>query len=95
MGEKKLRLTYLSVLFTPPKQFEETCQRVERELGVKIEFTGFTKEDCESDPLVYEDLCRHTIDCDIVYIRCMGDPWKFKKFDRYKEVLKRTEAFVH
>ena len=92
--EKVLRLTYLSVLFTPPKQFGETCQRVERELGVKIDYSGFTKEDCEDDPTVYEELCRHTMHSDIVYIRCMGDPWKFKKFDRYRDVLSKTDAFV-
>ena len=94
MVEKVLKMTYLSVLFTPPKQFEETCQKVERDLGVKIDFTGFSSRDCEEDPAVYDDLCRHTMHCDIVYIRCMGDPWKFKRFDRYTEVLKSTQAFV-
>ena len=91
---KTFRMTYLSVLFTPPKQLGESCRRVEKELGVKIDFVGFTKEECEDDPSLYDELCRRTLHSDFVYIRCMGDPWKFKKFDRYKDVLKKTEAFV-
>ncbi|AMK13608.1 cobaltochelatase CobN [methanogenic archaeon mixed culture ISO4-G1] len=91
---KTFKITYLSVLFTTPKQLGEACRKVEDELGVKIDFVGFTKEECEEDPLRYDELCRRTMHCDIVYIRCMGDPWKFKKFDRYTDVLKRTDAFV-
>ena len=72
----------------------ESCRRATEDLGVDIEFTGFDKNDCENNPEAYEDLCRHTLNCDLVYIRCMGDPWKFKKFDRYKDVLKKTGAFV-
>ena len=92
--EKVFRMTYLSVLFTPPKQLQESCRRVEEELGIKIDFVGFTKEDCEDDPSVFDELCRRSLHCDLVYIRCMGDPWKFKRFDRYKDVLKKTDAFV-
>ena len=88
------RITYLSVLFTSPAQFGETCRKVADDLGIDVEFAGFTKEECEDDPASYEDLCRRTMDSDLVYIRCMGDPWKFKKFDRYKDVLQKTEAYV-
>ncbi len=95
MGDKgPFRITYLSVQFTPPKMLAEFCRRAGEELGISIEFTGFTNEDCEEDPMVYDDLCRHTLNCDLVLIRCMGDPWKFKRFDRYKEVLAKTDAFV-
>ncbi len=91
---KTIKLTFLSVMITPPKQFGESCSEVEKELGIKIDYKGYTKEECESDPSVYAELCDRTLGSDIVYIRCMGDPWKFKRFDRYSEVLRRTKAFV-
>ena len=91
---KTIKLTFLSVMITPPKQFGESCSEVETELGIRIDYKGYTKEECESDPSVYAELCDRTMGSDIVYIRCMGDPWKFKRFDRYSEVLRRTKAFV-
>ena len=72
----------------------EACARANAELGTDIEFIGFSKDDCEEDPTVYEELCRNTLHADLVHIRCMGDPWKFKKFDRYSDVLSKTTAFV-
>ena len=94
MGDKVLRITYLSVLSTMPKHLTETCRKVEEELGISISFKGFLKEECETDPLAYEELCRNTLNCDIVHIRCMGDPWKFSKFDRYYKVLEGCGAVV-
>lgn len=95
MGDRKiLRMTYLSVYSADSKQMQETCDMIEKDLGVRIELHGFMKEDCESDPFAYEDLCRCTKNCDFVHLRCMGDPWKFQKFDRYTEVLRSTSAFV-
>lgn len=89
-----MRITYLSVVSTDPKQLEDACRRAEDELGIAISFTGFNKEPCETDPEMYEDLCRHAMASDLVHIRCMGDPWKFKRFDRFSDVLRRTDAFV-
>ena len=38
---KTLKMTYLSVLFTTPKQLEETCKKVEEDLGVEeLEFAA-------------------------------------------------------
>ncbi len=95
MTEKKtMRITYLSVLSTSPNQMDKACRRIEEELGVPIALKAYNKEDCESDPLVYDDLCRNTLSTDIVHIRCMGDPWKFQRFDRYADVLRRSEAYI-
>ncbi len=91
---KTLDITYLSVLSTTPSHMREACDRASEELDVNITIHAYTKEDCESDPLVYDDLCRHTLNTDLVYIRCMGDPWKFQRFDRYQKVLESTDAFV-
>ncbi len=90
----RFRITYLSVTSTDPGRLLKTCQRVNDELGTDIELAGFTKDRCEEDPTAFEDLCKHTLNCDLVLIRCMGDPWKFKRFDRYRQYLERTSAFV-
>ena len=69
------KITYLSVLSTTTRQLSESCRKVEEELGVRIEFIGFEKEDCEENGEVFAELCRNTLHSDFVHIRCMGDPW--------------------
>ena len=91
---KTFRIAYLSIHSTAPKMLEESCLKLKKELGIEVSFKGYTKEDCEDDPLIYEDLCRNTLHCDLVHIRCMGDPWKFSRFDRYSEVLRKSKAFI-
>ena len=89
-----MKFTYLSIQSTDPDRMEEACRRAGEEIGIDIAFSGFLKEDCEDDVLRYDELCRSTNASDAVFIRSMGDPWKFKRFDRYAKVLKASGAYV-
>ncbi len=89
-----MRFTYLSIQSTDPDRMGEACRRAGEEIGIDVAFSGFLKEDCEDDVLRYDELCRSTNASDAVFIRSMGDPWKFKRFDRYAKVLKASGAYV-
>jgi len=94
MEEGSIRITYLSVDSTPPDVLMKSCRDTMDRLQVDIRFSGYQSTECDDDPLRYDSLCRDTLASDCVMIRCMGDPWRFRRFDRYTEVLKRSGAFI-
>lgn len=92
--EKAIRITYLSVDSTPPNVLKESGSKLKDLIGVDIDFSGYTSTECDDDPLRYGGLCRDTLESDCVMIFSMGDPWKFRRFDVYTQILKKSGALI-
>ena len=65
-----------------------------REAGYDISVKGYNREEAEEDPLVYHELKKDTLDADFVFIRCMSDPTRFKRFEDYEKVLRKCKGDV-
>ncbi len=89
-----IRITYLSVDSTPPDVLKKSSSEIKRLIDVEVDFSGFVSTECDEDPIIYQELCKNTLDSDCVIISCMGDPWRFRKFDSYTEVLKKSGTLV-
>ena len=89
-----IRITYLSVDSTPPDVLKKSSSEIKELINVEIVFSGYTSTECDEDPLRYQELCKNTLESDCVIISCMGDPWRFRRFDSYSEVLKKSGALV-
>ena len=67
------------------------------EIGIDAEIFAINATDIDEDPLAYRELVKHTHEADFVYVRCMSDTSRCRRFDAYEEELKKTPAlvFVH
>ena len=63
-------------------------------LGVDIVTYAINSDDADDDVLVYQDLVRETKQADFVFIRCMSDLFRFKRFDKYEPILRECKAHV-
>ncbi len=68
--------------------FAEIAEEVRAENGIDVSAVGFNHDAAESDPLAYHELVEATKRADFVFVRCMADPHKFRRFEEYCKVLK-------
>lgn len=64
------------------------------EIGIDTTVFAVNADDIDEDPLVYRDLVEATADADFVYIRCMSDTCRCRRFDAYEDELRKTKALV-
>jgi cobaltochelatase CobN len=50
--------------------------------------------DLENDPLLFQRLIAETKTADFVLIRCMADPYIFKRYEEYKPILDMLKGYV-
>lgn len=65
-----------------------------KELGVELDAYAINADDADDDILVYQELVRRTKQADYVYFRCMSDVNRFKRFERYEQVLRECKGLV-
>jgi cobaltochelatase CobN len=72
-------------------------RRLEEELGIRAELFSVNSEDADDDPLLLRELERRTREADFVFVRCMSDTSRFKRYDRYEESLRACggHVFLH
>lgn len=87
------RMVFISILENEPDQLQSTAEKLGEDLGLDVEFYGIYADDADEDVLVYHDLVQRTQQADFIYVRGMGDLYRFKKWDRYEDVLKNVKGF--
>ena len=89
-----LKAVYLSVQSTDAAVMQEPTARLGRETGLAVELYTVNYEQAEDDILVFQELVRRTAAADFVYIRCMSEPERFTRWERYEKTLKNCPGLV-
>ena len=89
-----MKIVCLSIQSADAKMYVETGDELREETGYDIVVKGYNYDTVEEDPLVFHDLKKDSLDADFVYLRCMSDPTRFKRFEQYERVLKQCKGNV-
>ena len=88
-----MRIVFLSTQTADAKFMSDPAERL-RDVGVIPEVFALNTEDADDDVLVYQELLRHVRQADFVFMRCMSDTHRFKRFDKFETVLKEIKGQV-
>ena len=88
-----IRIVFLSTQTTDAKFMSDPAERL-RDVGVIPEIFALNTEDADDDVLVYQELLRHVRQADFVFMRCMSDTHRFKRFDKFETVLQEINGYV-
>lgn len=88
-----MKIVFLSTQTTDAKFMSEPAERL-RDLGIEPETFALNTEDADDDVLVYQELVRHTRQADFVFMRCMSDTNRFKRFQKYETVLREIDGYA-
>ena len=88
-----MRIVFLSTQTADAKFMSDPAERL-RDVGVIPEVFALNTEDADDDVLVYQELLRHVRQADFVFMRCMSDTHRFKRFDKFETVLKEIRGRV-
>ena len=74
--------------------YVDSADELREEKGYDITVKGYNYDLVEEDPVVFHDLKKDSEDADLVFIRCMSDPTRFKRFEAYEKVLRKCKGDV-
>ncbi len=89
-----MKIVNISVNSTDPKMIIPPARELEDEFGLEIELFCWDSSELDDDLLKYQELVRVTKDADLILIRCMADPTRFNRFDKYENLLKEAKGLV-
>ncbi|MBR2254787.1 MAG: cobaltochelatase subunit CobN [Candidatus Methanomethylophilaceae archaeon] len=90
-----MKVVYLSIRNVDAHNMEIAADRLSETIGTKVELYGVNSEEVNDDVLAYSDLVRNCRDADFVYVRIMGDPYRFQRFDRFVDSLRESDSLVY
>lgn len=92
-----LKIVSLSIQSSDAGSIGEPLRRLEDELGIEADLFSVNSENAEDDIAIFQELERKTREADFVFVRCMSDTSRFKRYDRYAESLKVCggHVFLH
>lgn len=90
-----IRIVNMTIGTSDPTTMETPVRRVSEKVGAEIDIYSFNSVLVESDPMAFDDLCRRSIDADLVIVRCVTDPDRFSKMERFCNVLSECKGFVY
>ncbi len=89
----KMHIVILSLQTADAVTMAEPAERL-KDLGIEPDVYAINSDDADDDVLVYQELVRRTHAADLVYMRCMSDTGRFKRYDRYEKVLEKCRGYV-
>lgn len=90
-----IRIVSMTVGTSDPSAMEGPARRVSEETGIPVSVRCFEHKSAGSDPLVFDELCKCSADADLVLVRCVTDPDRFSRMDRFCEVLRSARGLVY
>ena len=91
----RLRIINVSIGTADPATMEAPAREAAAEAGFELDIRSFSSRRLENDPVLFDELCKLSADADLVLVRCIRDPEKFKRMPRYTEVLKKCNGYVY
>ena len=89
-----MKIVYVSVQSMDARNMEKPVMEIAREEGWDIDMYCINGDEVDEDPLVYHELVRRTSVADLVIMRCMTEPGRMKKFERYEQALRECPGYV-
>jgi len=89
-----LKVVYISIQSSDSSTFKTGVDLYQERTGNSVDLFHVNGEAVDDDPLVYHDLVLRSKEADLIIIRCMADPTRMKRFDRYEEVLRECKGYV-
>ena len=90
-----MKVVYVSIQSSDAKTLEAPAREICSEKGWDLDLYCANAEDIDEDPLTYSELVRRTKVADLVLIRCMSDPTRMKRFEKYeKDALSECPGYV-
>lgn len=89
-----MKIVNLSIQGTDANVMTAPAEELRIREGYDIDLYCVNATEADGDVLVYRELVRRTEEADLVIIRCMSDPSRFKRFQKYEEVLKKCPGYV-
>ena len=89
----RFRMVFISIIENDPDQLQKVLEGLGAEFGVDVDFYGIYSEDADEDLLVYHELVQRTKQADFVYVRCMGDINRFKRWEKYEPILRDIKGY--
>ena len=89
-----MKIINISVNSADSKTMMRPANEIRERFGVCVELLCFDSTELDDDILKYQELTRSTKDADLILIRCMTDPTKLKRFEKYESVLRESKGLV-
>ena len=89
-----LKVVYISIQSSDSSTFKTGVDLYQERTGNSVDLFHVNGEAVDDDPLVYHDLVLRSKEADLIIIRCMANPTRMKRFDRYEEVLRECKGYV-
>ena len=90
-----MRIIYISVQSSDSGTLETPAREICSEKGWELDLFHANSDAIDDDPLLYSELVRRTKVADLVLIRCMSDPMRMKRFEKYeRDVLRECPGYV-
>ena len=81
-----MNIIVISVQSSDARAMAEPSERL-RPLGIEPHVFAYNSDDIDDDVLLFKELVRRVAFADFVFIRCMSDTSRFKRFDRLEPHL--------
>lgn len=91
----EMKCVYISIRHVDASKFDTAAEELEKRIGVKTEMFSVNCEDVNDDILLYTELVQKSLEADFIYIRIMGDPYRFLKFDSYVDKIRGSKALIY
>ncbi|MCQ2078563.1 MAG: cobaltochelatase subunit CobN [archaeon] len=88
-----MRITVISVQTADASVMAEPAQRL-RELGVEPTVFAINSDDADDDVLTYQELYRSVTQSDFVFLRCMSDTARFKRFPKLQKAFESCRGYI-
>ncbi len=89
-----IRIVNISVSSADPSSMIEPIRSVCDKEGLNADLFCIDASSAGDDPGKYRELVKKTKAADLVLMRCMTDPTRFKRFEDYEDVLKTCKGYV-
>ena len=89
-----MKIVYVSVQSADAKNMEEPVREIALETGWDVDIFCANADEIDDDPLLYHELVRRSMVADLILIRCMTDPTRLKRFDKYEQVLRDCPGYT-
>ena len=90
-----MKVVYLSIRNVDAQNMVVAAEELGSRIGIDIDLRGYNSEDVNDDALHYFEMVEDTMDADFVYVRIMGDPYHFTRWDKYIEVLRKAPGLIY
>lgn len=89
-----LKTVYVSVQSADSSTIKAGIDLFTDKTGVEVDLYNVNGEAVDDDPLIYHELIQRAKVADLVLFRCMGDPMRMKKFERFEKDINRCSGYV-